>query len=77
VACADGRHFLVACREAGVRVVAAEGFELLGDQRQPDMGAILDLRAGGEGYVSIDEAQRFITSVCRPGLYFEFDLTRS
>jgi hypothetical protein len=77
VACNDAMRFLSACRDAKVRVIGAEGFGLIGGQRQPDMAAILDLGAINDGNDSIVEAERFVAAVCRPGLFFEFDLAPS
>jgi hypothetical protein len=66
----------MACRAARVRVVGAEGFDIIDGQRRPDMEAILDLEDLDDSPRSIDEAERFVSATWRPGLYFEFDLAR-
>jgi hypothetical protein len=76
IACEEGAKFLAECRDATVRVIGAEGFDLIDGNRRPDMQAILDLSDVDEGPASVEEAERFVAAVCRPGLYFEFDLAR-
>jgi hypothetical protein len=76
-ACDDGMRLLSACRDANVRVVGVEGFDITDRQRRPDMAAILDLANVEDPTDSVEEAQGFVTEVCRPGLFLEFDLERS
>ncbi len=77
IACEAAMRFLAACRDAQVRIIGAEGFDLADGQRRAEMEAILDLAGIDGGAASIDEAELFVSRVCRPGLYIEFDLARS
>jgi hypothetical protein len=76
IACEDAPAFLNGCLAAGIRVVGAEGFDLIDDNRRPDMGTILDLGDLDDPARSTAEAREFVTSVCRGGLMFEFQLAR-
>ena len=75
--CEDGLQLLDACRDASIRVIGIEGFDVVDGQRRPDMATILDLGNVEEPADSVEEAQRFIAEVCRLGLFLEFDLERS
>ncbi|MDA0167905.1 hypothetical protein OJ998_02315 [Solirubrobacter taibaiensis] len=76
-ACHDGMRLLSACRNAEVRVIGVEGFDIIDGQRRPDMTAILDLSNVEDPTDSVEDAQGFVAEVCRPGLFLEFDLERS
>jgi hypothetical protein len=43
IACDDAEAFLERCRAVKLRVIGAEGFDLIDGHRRSDMGAILDL----------------------------------
>jgi hypothetical protein len=77
IACNEALGFLEACRTEGVKILGAEGFDLVDDGRRPDMGAILDLSSVDDASGSVDEAQSFVAEVCRDGLMFEFQLASS
>jgi hypothetical protein len=76
IACEDAVRFLGTCRAANVRVTGAEGFDVADDQRRPDMEAILDVSDVQDPADSVQEAERFVAAICRPGLFFEFGLER-
>ena len=76
IACGDSAAFLEACRAANVRVLSAEGFDLVDGNCRPDIGAILDLGDLDDVARSVDEARDFAAAVCRPGLVIEFGLKR-
>jgi hypothetical protein len=77
IACEDAPRFLEGCRAANIRVVGAEGFDLIGTSIQPDIEAILDLGDLIDPSGSVDEAIRFVDAVYRPGLMLEFELERT
>ena len=76
IACDDADAFLAGCLDAGVRVIGAEGFELIDGSRRPDMRAMLDLGDLTDPTRSAAEAGEFVSSVCRSGLLLEFQLER-
>jgi len=74
IPCRDAEPFLAACLDSGVGIAGVEGFDLVNESRRPDMGAILDLSTVTDPAGAVEEARRFVGSVCRPGLFLEFDL---
>jgi hypothetical protein len=74
ISCDEAPSFLEACRSERVKIVGAEGFDLVEDGLRPDMRAILDLSSVDDASGSIDDAQRFVAELCREGLMFEFQL---
>ena len=74
IACDDAHAFLEACGAASIRVVGAEGFDLIEGGCRPDMRVILDLSGVDDAQASVDEARTFVADVCRNGLLFEFQL---
>jgi hypothetical protein len=76
IACEEPR-FLEGCRAANIRVVGAEGFDLIDTSIRPDMEAILDLGDLIDPSGSVEDAIRFVDAVYRPGLMLEFQLERT
>jgi hypothetical protein len=69
----DAPALLEAFRNAGLRVLGAEGFRLDGpDAVRPAMDTILDLSSVEDPERSVIEAEHFIRSVSTPDLFFEF-----
>jgi hypothetical protein len=69
----DAARLLTAFRDAGARVVGAEGFRVEGEGAvRPAMDAILDLSSVDDPEQSIAEAERFVASASAAGLWFEF-----
>jgi hypothetical protein len=73
VSSGDVPALLRALRDAGVRVVGAEGFRLEGPAAvRPAMDAILDLSSIEDPEQSIAETEQFIDGNSTPDLFFEF-----
>ena len=76
IACSDAVAFLMGCQVATIRVLGAEGFDVVAGNRRPDMLVILDLSDVEEPSRSTSEARQFVDSVCRDSLWLEFELER-
>lgn len=71
----DAIQLIHALRAAGLRIVGAEGFRLVGDDAvRPAMDAILDLSGLDDPKQSAEEAEMFLRSVAMPELWFEFSV---
>jgi len=76
IAFADAQPFLDACLVDAVRVIGVEGFFLKGDRAEPDMRAIADFSGLTDSAESISEARTFINAAGRPGMLFDFTLSK-
>lgn len=76
IALADTEAFLDTCEAAGVLVLGVEGFYLDTAQARPEMDAIADFSRLTGYEESIFEARCFIKAVGRPGMLFDFALSK-
>ena len=76
VAAIDARSLLVACLDAGVRVLGIEGFYIEGEQVIPEMAAIADFSGLDDSVKSVVESERFLEAVSGVDLFFDFTVVR-
>ncbi len=79
IAAEDAPAFLDGCARQRVRVLGIEGFHLEGNSVTPVMNALADFSTLDTAYsveASIIDARRFLRSVHRPGMVFDFTVDR-
>lgn len=76
IAFPDVQDFLDACMAAEVLVLGVEGFSFEDGEVRPDMSAIADFSELTSSNQSVVEARIFADSVGRPGLLFDFTVSK-
>ena len=76
IAWADAEAFLQACGDARGLILGIEGFHVLDDRLEPDMGWIADFSSLDDVDASIVESRSFIRDAPRE-LFFDFLVDRA
>ncbi|MCP4548388.1 MAG: hypothetical protein GY835_18155 [bacterium] len=76
VAFPDVPDFLDACMAAELLVLGVEGFGYEDGEVWPDMSAIADFSELTSSHQSVVEARMFADSVGRPGMLFDFTVSK-